>query len=149
DGVFVPEVRTFRAPWVEAFHPSPLFRLPRTFFGFALTGVPIGVARATVQALRQLGSEKSLPRGGTLGDGVFAQYAVAKAEALVESGRLLARAGFADIWATVLAGGEATPEQCARSRRGCVHAAESCLEAVNLCYRAAGGAALFADAPFE
>jgi alkylation response protein AidB-like acyl-CoA dehydrogenase len=127
DGVFVPEERSFRAPWQAPLHPSPLFRLPKTFFGYALTGVPLGVARATVEALRALGPGRALPRGGSMADGAFAQYAVAKAEALVESARLLSRAGFAEIWETVLAGGEASPEQCARSRRACVHAAEASL----------------------
>ncbi|MGE4322657.1 MAG: hypothetical protein AB7E60_06450 [Sphingobium sp.] len=149
DNVFVPLARSFRAPWQAPLHPSPLFRLPRTFFGFALTGVPLGVARASVEALRALGAAKSPARGGGVANAAFAHYAVAKAEALVESARLLARAGFAEIWDMVQAGGEAGPEQCARSRRACVHAAEASLEAVNLCYRAAGGAALFASAPFE
>ena len=37
----------------------------------------------------------------------------------------------------------------ARVRRASVHAAESSVEAVGLCYRAAGGSALFVSAPFE
>ena len=149
DEVFVPEDRTFRAPWQEPLHPSPLFRLPPSFFGFALTGVPIGVARTVVAALRRLGVEQVSARGGSLGDGAYAQYAVAKAEAMIEAARLAVRAAMVDIWATVVAGGEASVEQCARSRRACAHAAESSLEAVQLCHRAAGGAALFAESPFE
>ena len=41
------------------------------------------------------------------------------------------------------------PAARARVRRAVVHAAEVSTEAVNLCYRAAGGSALFASGPFE
>src|SRR3546814_270769 len=136
-------------PWEKYHHPSPLFRLPRTFFGYALTAVPLGVARNVINGLRDLGLSKSAPGRGRLADSGFAQYAVAKAEALVEAGLLSARHSFHELWRAAVAGEEASMEACARVRRACVHAAESSLEAANLCYRAAGGSALFASAPFE
>lgn len=147
--VFVPQGRTFSIPWKESFHPGALFRLPMTFFGFALTGVPLGVARRAVDGLRELGRSKTSPDGGKLGEQGFCQYAVAKAEALVEAALCNVRQSFRPLWDCALAGTQPSMEARARLRRACVHAAESSVEAVNLCYRAAGASALFATVPFE
>lgn len=147
--VFVPQERTFSIPWVERVHPGPLFRLPMTFFGFALTGVPLGIARRAVSGLRQLAVSKSRPDGGKLADESYCQYAIAKAEAVVEAAHCNVRHSFSEIWDCALADRPPAMEARARLRRACVHAAESSLDAVNLCYRAAGGSALFSTAPFE
>jgi len=40
-------------------------------------------------------------------------------------------------------------ETRARLRRALVHAVDTCIEAVSLCYREAGGSAVFQSAPFE
>jgi alkylation response protein AidB-like acyl-CoA dehydrogenase len=147
--VFVPQERTFSIPWKESRHPGPLFRLPMTFFGFALTGVPLGVARRAVDGLRQLAMSKSTPGGGKLSEGGFCQYSVAKAEALIEAAQCNVRYSFGELWDSALNHRSPSMEARARLRRACVHAAESSLEAVNLCFRAAGGSALFSTAPFE
>lgn len=149
DDVFVPETHILPGRLDTPLHPAPLFRLPMTFFGFALTGVPLGTARRSVEGLKALAAGKNAPGRGRLADNGFAQYAVAKAEALIEAGRLGVRHAFAALWQQVLDGTPCSMETRARVRRACVHAAESSLEAVNLCYRAAGGSALFRDAPFE
>ncbi len=147
--VFVPKERTFSIPWKESRHPGPLFRLPMTFFGFALTGVPLGVARRAVDGLREFARSKPTPGGGKLSDVGFSQYAVAKAEALIDAARCNVRYSFQQLWDCALADEAPSMETRARLRRACVHAAESSQEAVNLCYRAAGGSALFATLPFE
>lgn len=147
--VFVPADRTVGFPWRKRLHAAPLFRLPPTFFGFALTGAPLGVARRAIDGLRTLGIDKPTPAGVRLGDTGFAQYAIAKADALVDSSRVLVREAFQAIWAPVVAGDEASLAVRARLRRACVHAAEASMEAVTLCHRAAGGSALFAAAPFD
>jgi alkylation response protein AidB-like acyl-CoA dehydrogenase len=147
--VFVPVERTFSIPWKNSRHPGPLFRLPMTFFGFALTGVPLGVARRAVDGLRQLAVSKLTPGGGTLADTGFSQYAVAKAEAMLDAARCNVRYSFQELWDCALADKTPGMEARARLRRACVHAAESSQEAVTMCYRAAGGSALFSTAPFE
>ena len=149
DDVFVPEDRIVRGELDRVWHPSPLFRLPMTVFGFALTGVPLGVARRAVEGLKGLALGKNSAGRGRLSDNAFAQYAVAKAEALVDAGRVNLRDAFGRLWALAVAREPAPMEIRARVRRAVVHAAESSLEAVQLCSRAAGGSALFADAPFE
>ena len=149
DDVFVPEDRIVQGELDRVYHPSPLFRLPMTVFGFVLAGVPLGVARRAVEGLKELALAKNSAGRGRLSDNAFAQYAVAKAEALVESGRTNLRDAFGRLWALAVAGEQAPMAVRARVRRAVVHAAESSLEAVQLCSRAAGGSALFAGAPFE
>ena len=149
DDVFVPDDRVVHGALDRVYHDAPLFRLPMTIFGFALTGVPLGVARRAVEGLKALALDKDSPGRGRLADNSFAQYAVAKAEALIEAGRTNLRHAFGLMWDEAL-----RPEGCsmavrARVRRASVHAAESSQEAVGLCFRAAGGSALFVSAPFE
>jgi indole-3-acetate monooxygenase len=131
-------------------HPDPLYRLPTSFFGFALTAVPLGIARGAVAALKDLAARKKPvpPRPG-LADKPATQYAVGKAEAMVEAARAGAREAFSLLWAEVRETGEASMASRARLRRACVHAVETSRDAVELCYRAAGGSALFENEPFE
>ena len=120
-----------------------------TFFGFALTGVPLGVARRAVEGLRTLAVHKQVPGRGMLSDDGYVRYAVAKAQVLMDAARANLHASFEPLWAAALDEREVDMAARARLRRACVHAAESGIEAVNLCYRAAGGSALFSTAPFE
>ena len=78
-----------------------------------------------------------------------AQYAVAKSEALVRSSRLYVRECFGAVWDALSSGEPVTLEMRARARGSYVHAAESAEQAVHLCYRAAGGSALWQKGPFE
>ena len=89
---------------------------PMTFFGFALTGVPLGVARRAVDGLRELAMSKSTPGGGKLGDVGFSQYAVAKAEALIDAARCNVRYSFQELWDCALA--DRAPSMVARARLG-------------------------------
>ncbi|MES2493610.1 MAG: hypothetical protein V4579_10070 [Pseudomonadota bacterium] len=149
DDVFVPEDRIVRGELDRVWHDAALFRLPMTVFGFALTGVPLGTARRAVEGLKHLAQAKDAPGRGRLADNGYAQYAVGKAEALVEAGRTNLRDAFARLWALAEAGEPAPWAVRARVRRAVVHAVESSLEAVQLCARAAGGSALFTGLPFE
>ncbi len=149
DNVFVPDSHAFMMFGSAPHHPAPIYRLPTSFFGFALTAVPLGVARAAVEGLKSLAASKppTPPRPG-LRDQPSFQYTVGKAEAMVEAARLSVRHAFSLMWEEVQAG-QASMESRARLRRASIHAVETSIEAVGLCYRAAGGAALFTAQPFE
>lgn len=148
--VFVP------ADWVQMLfggnprHGDPLFRLPTSYFGFSLTAVALGIARATTEALMQLAQAKKPPppRLG-LHEQPFTQYTVAKSAAMVEGARLGVRAAFATVWDTVCAGETASTQMRSQLRGASVHAVETSIEAVGMCYRAAGGSALFENQRFE
>jgi indole-3-acetate monooxygenase len=142
---FVPEYYALRPYTGASVHPAPIFRLPSTFFGMAPAGAALGIARSAIDGLKELVKCDST---GLRHQG-YAQYAIAKAEALQESAQLNVRESFRVIWDNTVAEREHTIEQRARVRRGYVHAVESAVEAVNLCCAAAGGSAVFESLPFQ
>jgi alkylation response protein AidB-like acyl-CoA dehydrogenase len=150
EDVFIPSAHAFSMFGGQRFHDSPIFRLPTSVFGFALTAVPLGIARNTIAALQQLALAKKPPppRLGLAEQG-FTQYTVAKAEAMIEAARLTVRAAFSELWREVRENGQASMASRAWLRRASVHAVESSVEAVSTCCRAAGGNALFENQPFE
>ena len=149
DDLFVPSDMTFRVFLDEPKHPAPVFRLPGAFFGSAVASVALGIGHGATEGLKQLAVIKGGSSGGNpLRQQAYAQYAVAKAEALVESAKLYLDDAIEAIWCSILAGREIEPAQRKRARRACVQAAEASAEAVDLCCRAAGGHALFETQPF-
>jgi len=149
-GVFVPEDFVLRLLSGESRHPYPVFRMPATFFGYNHCCVLAGIARSALAALKTLAATKtSAMTGLSLRDDAQGHYAVAKAEALIESSDLNVKDAFRALWAKVVADEPVPIEMRARVRRACAHVAESAVEAVQLCYRAAGGSAVFEAAPFE
>jgi alkylation response protein AidB-like acyl-CoA dehydrogenase len=150
EDVFVPSVRAFAGFGGELYQPHPRFKLPTSYFGFGLAAVALGVAYSTVDALKALALGKRLPPPrGLLAEQASAQFTVAKTEAMVEAAHLGVRDAGARLWTEVCAEGEATVATRARLRRHICHVAETCIEAVSLCYREAGGSAVFQAAPFE
>jgi alkylation response protein AidB-like acyl-CoA dehydrogenase len=147
---FVSQVDSFQAFGGKSEHPAPIFRLPATFFGLALTAVPLGVARASLAGLKELAARKiSATTRVAMKDMSSAQYAIAKAEALLESSRMNVREAFRSVWERVVAGAPVALDQRARVRRAYVQAGEAAQEAVTLCFKAAGGNTVFQSAPFE
>ena len=148
--VFVPEEFVLRLLSGESRHPYPVFRMPATFFGYNHCCVLAGIARSALAALKTLAATKtSAMTGLSLRDDAQGHYAVAKAEALIESSDLNVKDAFRALWAKVVADEPVPIEMRARVRRACAHVTECAVEAVQLCYRAAGGSAVFEAAPFE
>ena len=135
---FTPEEMWVRAFSGQSNHPDPIFRVPFTYFGLGLCAVALGMARPAVEGLRALAAGKvsAVSRRG-LRDQAQAQYAVAKSEAMLRSSRLYVRECFGEIWDALKSGEPVTLQMRGRARGSYVHAAESALEAVHLCYRAA------------
>jgi alkylation response protein AidB-like acyl-CoA dehydrogenase len=134
----------------ETRYPYPIFRMPPTYFGYNHVSVMNGIARSALAALKALALTKTTTMPpGSLRDDPQAQYAVAKAEAMVEANRLAVKNAFRLFWSPVVANESVSMEARARLRRAIAHAAESAVEAVQLCYRAAGGTAVYESAPFE
>jgi alkylation response protein AidB-like acyl-CoA dehydrogenase len=150
DNVFVPKDLAIRFFHPECRYPYPIFRMPPTYFGYNHVSVMNGIARSALAALKALASTKTstMPPGG-LRDDPQAQYAVAKAEAMIDANRLAVKKAFQLFWSPVVANESVSMEVRARLRRAIAHAAENAVEAVQLCYRAAGGTAIYESAPFE
>ena len=147
---FVPADMVVRAFQGEANHPAPIFHLPFSYFGFGLCAVALGIGRAALEGLTALSAEKvSLATRSSLRDQAHVQYAVAKSGALLQSSKAHARESFRPIWEALIQGDPVSMQARAQVRASYVHAAESAMEAVHLCYRAAGGTSLFQSSPFE
>jgi alkylation response protein AidB-like acyl-CoA dehydrogenase len=150
NGAFVPKDMAIRFFGAESQYPYPIFHLPPTYFGYNHVSVMNGVARSAVNGLKALASTKTSAMAGTsLRDETQAQYAVAKAEAMIEANGFAVKESFRALWAKVVAGETVPLEMRARVRRIVAHAAECAVKAVQLCYGAAGGTAVYASAPFE
>jgi alkylation response protein AidB-like acyl-CoA dehydrogenase len=149
-GAFVPKELGIRFFGAESEHPSPIFHLPPTYFGYNHISVMNGIARSALDALKALAGTKVNAMAGTnLRDDPQAQYATAKAEAMIEANGLSVKEAFRALWAKVVAKEPVPIETRARLRRSVALAAENALKAVELCYRAAGGTAIYESAPFE
>jgi indole-3-acetate monooxygenase len=143
--VFLPERRTMvhaglpvdnqwsRWPGVTYALPTPAWVGPHH------SAVITGIARAGIDALIQLAGEKT-PRGrtGMLRDNPQVQEAVGRADAILNAGRSYRSAMIAELWNTMVAGGEITLEQRARCRLASTHAADCAREAMDLVYRQGG-----------
>jgi len=148
--VLVPKDMTIRFFGAESQYPYPIFHLPPTYFGYNHVGVMNGIARAALAGLKELARTKtSAMGGGSLRDDPQAQYAVAKAEAMIEANRIAVKEAFRPLWTKVVARDPVALAMRAGVRRMIAHAAECAVEAVQLCFRAAGGSAIYESAPFE
>lgn len=147
---FVPALRVFSLIGGEPTLPHPIFKLPATFFAFGIGAVAIGVAYSTIEALKQLSLAKRLPPPrGLLAEQAALQYVVAKTEAMVDAVEASLRAAVTRAWDDACLAGELAKENRLRFRRGLAHTIDTCIEAVTLCYREAGGSALHQSQPFE
>ncbi|MGH7309294.1 MAG: acyl-CoA dehydrogenase family protein, partial [Candidatus Rokuibacteriota bacterium] len=145
DDVFLPERRTMvhaGAPLDNQWKrwPGVSYALPpQAWVGPHHSAVITGIARAGIEALIELASEKT-PRGRTepLRESPQVQDAIGRADAILNAGRSYRSAIITEIWNTVAAGEDTTLEQRARCRLAAVHAADSAREAMDLMYRHGG-----------
>lgn len=149
DGAIVEDRMSGRPFSGQSTHPDPIFRLPPSFFGLGFVATALGIGRRTVDGLKTLAATKISLGRGSLRDQPVAHHAVAKSEALLRSSRLYVEGSIGAVWDMVRTDRPLTLEMRARVRGSYVHAVEAAEEAVQLCYRAAGGSALWESGPFE
>ncbi len=145
DDVLVPAERTMGfdlVPWPA----GDLWRVPALALVFGpFAAVPLGLARAAVDELVGLATVKTPYRSTRrLADRDVAQSMVARAEALVRSARHFLLGEMTDLFEAARHGEGATLRQRAIFRLACVHASRAAVEAVDLCYDAAGTTSIFA-----
>jgi len=145
---FIPEERLFAFFGPSTFD-DPAFNLPISFFGFGLVAVALGIAYSAVDALTSLAADKKLPPPRTvMADQSSTQFTVAKVQAMLEAVHLGARHAGELLWQDVC-NDTVSMAGRARLRRALTHAVDTCVEAVGMCFREAGGSAVFKSAPFE
>jgi indole-3-acetate monooxygenase len=152
--VYVPEFRTFpMAPDFEtgSHYKGPLYRFPLA--GIGATGIPtvmLGAARKAIDEVTELAVSKTpVASRGLLKERSSAQAKLAKAEAVLRSGRLLLYDTLSEAWQTSVDGGTHSMKQRADLLLAMTHAMSSAVEAVELACSIAGTTAFRASSPFE
>ncbi len=146
---FVPAERSFdlvhEAPRID----TPLYRFPWMVLVNA-NGVPLGVARAAIDAFRELALQKRVPATGqSLAQQATAQDAVGRAEALLGAARSYLFATVGELWEVLEAGQEASLELRARFRLATLTSFRNSRDAVQLMYEMGGGSALYRTSPLD
>jgi alkylation response protein AidB-like acyl-CoA dehydrogenase len=143
--LFVPEERAIAAFTAKPVRPGTLYAAPFiTVFAMALASVPLGIARAAIEAFVELAEGKT-PIGASsrLRDKASAQADLGKAEALLRSARAFLVESLGGIWDSVAAGDTPSLPQRATARLAAAQAASASAQAVDLLYNAAGGTAIY------
>ena len=154
DNVFVPAERVSDFPPRQIRRPGPLYAFPM-LFGYKLPGITIGIARGAIDSFMELARKKFVTSGMLTGrktllcDEPYVQTAVGQAEALVSGARTYIYDRLDDIWNTLVAGNRLTIQQRARYRLAVLQGHANCLSAVELLYKAYGGAAVYASGPLD
>ena len=120
------------------------------FVEAAVGAVPIGIARAALDAFTELaGARRAYRSRRPLRLDPATQRDIGRAELHVRSAEALLFSAVDDMWRTVKARRRPTLEQRARLRAGCVNAGVSAAAAVDIVHRLAGSAALFEASRIE
>jgi alkylation response protein AidB-like acyl-CoA dehydrogenase len=148
--VWVPRDHFLSFPAPIAYQPGALYRLPlMTAFALNLSAVPLGIARASIDALVNLAANKiAFGTQAHLREQGNVQADVAHAETLLRSARAFLFEAVDDFWATALTGETPTLTQRAMVRMAICNVAQSSKEVVNLMYTAAGSSAVDERLPF-
>jgi len=147
--VFVPDYLMF--PFSPVFEPNryytgPLYRVPAAAANVAslLTPVTLAVARNAINELKTL-ADKKTPLGSMvpMRDRGVIQRKLGRAEALVQSGRIYLHEKIRNCWDRVLAGEKISLQEKAGLLLANTHVNQSCVEAVELMYTAAGSTGIY------
>jgi alkylation response protein AidB-like acyl-CoA dehydrogenase len=150
DGVLVPLERTASPIFDRAPHDDPHYRW--SFFallGSLMAGVPIGVARRSLDEFFALAERKSRGGEGSLATEQVTQLAVAQCEGSVRAAARFVEDSIGAAWDTALGGDDISREQRLAIRLAASHAMRACLEVVDTVFALAGGGALFDDNPLQ
>jgi indole-3-acetate monooxygenase len=147
DDVFVPAGQTFW--WGEGGRDGPLYAWPGLLL-MGHIGVPLGIARAALEAAEALVADKVLmPQMRPAGDEPRVRAGIARAEALVGSARSYAYDLAGDFWDTLVAGDQPSHRQRAALAGAYVHTVRTCRDAVELLADVIGTASVFRTCPVE
>jgi alkylation response protein AidB-like acyl-CoA dehydrogenase len=146
---FVPEGRWVNLVSREPVIDSPLYRF--SFFGALAMGVAsvtVGLARRAIDEVIALGDKMPSGSQRRLSERPAVQSQVADADAAVRASRAFMREAVDECWAGAL-DGQVTDEQTRLLRLAANHAVDRSTHAVDLCYHAAGGTAVYETSPLQ
>jgi alkylation response protein AidB-like acyl-CoA dehydrogenase len=148
--LFVPAELSVMAFAQKASQPGNLFKFPFSLFAVLIAAVPLGIARGAISALVELAKAKK-PTGSSslLSERPFAQIGVARAEALLCSGRAFLFEALREMGHEIAASGEAGMKCRAALRLACTQAAINAGQAVDLVFEAGGATSVYTSSSLE
>jgi alkylation response protein AidB-like acyl-CoA dehydrogenase len=149
--LFVPASHVASGAGDDARLPGTLFALPRhTAFAVTIAAVPLGIARAALDGLRELSAAKT-PRIGSamLRDRPVVQAAVGRAEAMLRAARAFLLEACDEVWNAASSGAPLSPKQRALARLACAHVVEATKTVVRIAYDAGGGTSVYESCPLQ
>ena len=116
-----------------------------------MAALPLGIARTAIDTLVETAAGGLRPAGAGAppAERTTIQADVGRAEALYLSGRALLYDSVARSWEMAQAGRELSVREIAVLRLGRTHAVEAAVQAVDMMYTDAGGAAIYTRNPLE
>ncbi len=147
--IFVPDtqVSTGRTPS----RPSSLYAFPLfTAAPPTIAAVPLGIARAALDALLELSNSKTPLIGSILlREKPVVQAAIGRAEAMLCAARAFLFEACEDAWKTVVGGAELTVEQRAKVRLSCAQVTDVAKSVVQITYDIGGGTSVYESCPLQ
>jgi alkylation response protein AidB-like acyl-CoA dehydrogenase len=130
--------------------PGPLYAFTmQGIYAVGVAGVALGIARAMLEAFKELATTKT-PRGlDTLADRAGVQSGVARSEARIGSARAYLLEALREIYAAAQPSTSISTEDRARVRLGASNAIHGAVEVADWVYHEAGVSAIFPGSPFE
>ena len=147
--LFVPETHA-----ITGLTPSrlgTLYALPLyTVFPVTIAAVPLGIARAALDAVRALSGSKTAGIGAVLlRDKPAVQGAVGRAEGMLRAARAFLFETCDDVWKTAASGAELSLEQRAAVRLSGAQVAEAGKAVVQIAYDIGGGTSVYESCPLQ
>jgi indole-3-acetate monooxygenase len=143
DNVFVPfEDGT---TMLEASHcRRPLYAFPPLFL-VSHCGVPLGIARSTLDFVEELSLRKQwmMPGGKLMRDDSGVQETIAASEAQLGAARSYVYSTLEDLWATLSGGGKPSPQQRAQYRMSMTYAHQAAKQIIATLYDTAATSSIF------
>ncbi|MDE0804983.1 MAG: acyl-CoA dehydrogenase family protein [Acidimicrobiales bacterium] len=130
----------------------------RTLYRFSFLGalavgigaVALGLARrASDELVAMAGGKRPQGSSKTLAERAVVQDAIARADAGRRAARLLLDRTVADAWAVAERGGALDAPSRIALRQAATHATQTAAEAVDACYHAGGGTAVYSSSPLQ
>ncbi|WP_158600826.1 acyl-CoA dehydrogenase family protein [Teichococcus wenyumeiae] len=148
--VFVPASHAL-APDQEPVQPGPLYTIPRhTVLGLTIAAVPLGIARAALDAVREITAGKTPRiRPELLRDRPVVHATLGRAEAQLRAARAFLLEACEAAWSTAAGGGTVTLEQRVAVRLALAQAGEVSKSVVQAAYDIGGGTSIYDHCPLQ
>ncbi|SAK45603.1 phenol hydroxylase [Caballeronia arationis] len=130
---------------------EPLYRYPTIAYAAqVLAVVNLGLARAALDVANNMaGGRKTTTGAPQLADRAYYRIELAKAEAQLRSARAFFYESTDEVWQSILAGNDVTPEQVSLLRLSATQIAREGADVVSRAYRLGGTMAIYRNHPLQ